>query len=163
MPILCLCTMNTRDKILSRYEPQLASIAALDQAYYLKKVPSTNERSAYFARQEQRAAIRSQMYHELEAAETKKPPKRVTSSESCRIVLPDQTIHHLCQVKHDALNKLSVALGRTQLLSELVEKSPDASQHTTPIRQALEQMTKCLRQPCPFVATQALNKSPSNR
>jgi hypothetical protein len=163
--LLFVCIMDTRDKIFNRYEHQLDAFAALDRAYYSNKAPSADDRAAYFARQEEIKVIRARIYQELGADETKNPPLRViTSSESYSIALPDESTHQLCQIKHDALNKLSVVLGRIQLLTETAGNDPNANQHTSSILQALEEMTKCLRQPCPR-ATQItrLNKSAANR
>lgn len=142
--------MNTRDATFSCYEHQLAAFAAMDQAYYSKKAPSADERAAYFARQEEIEAFRARMYQELGEDENKKLPQGlVTPSAPYSIALPEASMYQLCQIKHDALNKLSIALGRTHLLAEAFGNDPNVNQQTGSILQALEQMTECLRQPCP--------------
>lgn len=57
--------MDGEEQIVQRYEPQLATIASLDRAYYLNPLPTLAERSEYASRQEQLEIIRSLLYAEF--------------------------------------------------------------------------------------------------
>lgn len=77
--------MCIRDAICECYEPQLASIAALDREYYSNKAPTAAERAEYYARQEELESIRARMYQELDAAAGKKPPSFTRQQEHATV------------------------------------------------------------------------------
>jgi hypothetical protein len=57
--------METEDQSCARFEAELASIAALDQRYYLNASPSIAERRDYAARKNRLNTMRSQFYAEF--------------------------------------------------------------------------------------------------
>jgi hypothetical protein len=59
--------MDLDDEICRCYEAQLAAIAALDRAYYLKQNPTLAERAEYAQRMQELESIRDQFYSEWDA------------------------------------------------------------------------------------------------
>lgn len=57
--------METEDRILARFEAELATIAALDRLYYLNLCPSADDRREYAARQIKLEGTRFRFYAEL--------------------------------------------------------------------------------------------------
>jgi hypothetical protein len=57
--------MDAETTVCFRYEIELALIASLDRAYYLKPRPTTAERAAYHLRQERLEDVRARLYAEL--------------------------------------------------------------------------------------------------
>jgi hypothetical protein len=58
--------METEDQICTRYERELARIAARDHVYYRSLCPNLAERREYAARQAQLEEVRSRLYLELD-------------------------------------------------------------------------------------------------
>jgi hypothetical protein len=146
--------MSTQDAICNLYEPQFAAIAALDRAYYTSKMPTAEDRAAYFARQEELEGMRGRLYQELRTAEVRKPPERVIFSTYacgegvvCRAPAPRG-----CTVAHDVINYISVVLGRCQLLADAARNEPSAERHLGQILEAVNKMTRRLRESCPRAA-----------
>jgi hypothetical protein len=57
--------MEAEDQICTRYEAELAKLAALDRRFYLTPSPTLADRAAYAARQAQLEDTRSRLYAEL--------------------------------------------------------------------------------------------------
>lgn len=54
--------------MFTRYEAELAAIAALDRCYYLKSCPTSDERRDYALRQAKLEEMRTRFYSELASA-----------------------------------------------------------------------------------------------
>ena len=104
-------TMNDEFTICKRYEAQLAAIAGLDRAYYLKKTPTTADRAAYAARQEEREGIRARLLTKLSSIRAKKPPARIPLSirvDDKAMGVP--TSAPVCRLMHDLRNDVAAVL-----------------------------------------------------
>ena len=58
--------MENEHQLCVRFEAELATIAALDRAYYLNPFPTLAERRNYAARKIQIEEVRSRFYREFE-------------------------------------------------------------------------------------------------
>jgi len=143
--------MDNESEICGRYEAEMAVIASADRDYYLKEKPTSADRRAYAERKNQLDDLRDQLYAELSALRTKKPSR----SETFTVSLEDKALNQhtsseeMCSLRHNLLNYLSVALGRTQLLGEVIEDDPQARKHLAAILDSVNKITLCLRQQCP--------------
>lgn len=81
MGIYYVRRMETEDEICTRYEAELAAIAALDRRYYLNRSAGVADRAAYAARQARLEHVRLRLYAELDALRSHKQFRR------CRTVI----------------------------------------------------------------------------
>jgi len=89
----------TEIEICTRYEAELAAIAALDRAYYLNATPTAADHADYCRRQDHLEQVRAQVYAELSAVRHAEIPKprsfqvRINDRATGQLVVSDATLY----------------------------------------------------------------------